>query len=143
MAVSKVMNSAELTELCDLYCFWCGTERDIRRYLPRLLLRVYTSTSVGLINSNLFYPLTTIIPVGTAKSSLLSKCAGQYHSVLLLPKCTKPPLPRLRTAPGNASSITTNTHRKPKMILVMQAGTLLRRAILKAFVVCAPALQVT
>ena len=29
MAVSKVMNSAELTELCDLYCFWCGTESVI------------------------------------------------------------------------------------------------------------------
>ena len=23
------MNSAELTELSDLYCFWCGTERDM------------------------------------------------------------------------------------------------------------------
>ena len=33
MAVSKVMNSAELTELSDLYCFWCGTERDIGGYL--------------------------------------------------------------------------------------------------------------
>ena len=25
-AVSKIMDSAELTVINDLYCFWCGTE---------------------------------------------------------------------------------------------------------------------
>ena len=41
MADSEVMNSAELTELCDLFCFWCGTERDIVVYV-----HVYTCTYV-------------------------------------------------------------------------------------------------
>lgn len=100
---------------------WCKTTNLVCLVLQRATLHSKSDASLP----------TTTIPVGTANSSLLRMCAGQYQTCpsgeleLAGPKWIYPPLPLFSNPPTSDRRNTSATHTHPVKTLITRIISLL------------------